>query len=198
MFRIGVDCDGVLYHWDRTARYMLRRRLADSRRRIPPELHRPSTDWDMIQNVVEDQDWRWLWTEGVRLGLFRYGHVVGGSLEGLTALARLGDVIVVTSRLPGATKDTLAWLSLMTDKIELQGIYILSHGQPKSTVQPPLDVLVDDGLHNAEDMVQNTKTQVVLFNQPWNASRRIEDEYPDQVTRAYGWDDVVRIVGSLR
>jgi len=201
--RIGVDCDGVLYHWERTARYMLRRKLRREGRRPNPALDVPSDRWDYIRDVVEPEDWRWLWNKGVAEGLFRYGHVVGGSLEGMARLHAFGDLVIVTSRPAHAVKDTLAWLSLMTDKVDLRGIHILSDGQPKSTIVDleGLDLLVDDGPHNAVDVAENTEASVILLDQPWNRANdydgfRIEDAY-DEVERAFDWEGVVRLAAEV-
>jgi uncharacterized HAD superfamily protein len=185
--RIGVDVDGVLYHWERTARYMLRRKLGDEGRRIPEDLYHPSDSWNAIQHSIEDEDWRWLWKEGVEQGLFRYGHVVGGSLEGLNELEERGEIVIVTSRPKHAVKDTIAWLSLMTDKINVRGIHILGTRENKSAA--PIDVLIDDALHNVRDMAEAGKPSV-LFDQPWN-QEHIEDEFPSLVVRGIGWQDAV-------
>lgn len=191
--RIGVDVDGVLYHWERTARYMLRRKYEDEGRRIPEDLYYPSQHWDAIEQAIEDEDWRWLWNEGVNAGLFRYGHVVGGSLEGLSELDKLGEIIIVTSRPSHAVKDTLAWLSLMTDKVDVRGIHVIGTGENKA--HQPIDILIDDSLHNIRDMARAHKP-AVLFDQPWN-QERIEDEFPDFIIRGFGWKDTVYAVRVL-
>lgn len=190
---IAVDVDGVLYHWERTARYMLRRKRRRDNLAIPSALDFPSTGWDMIEELVSEADWDWLWSEGIEQGLFRYGHVVGGSLEGIEALHDFADLVIVTSRPEQAVNDTLAWLSLMLDKVDLTGIHILSHGQAKSTVQPLPDLLIDDGPHNMRDWTANTDSPFVLFSQPWN-------EHVDargQATRAHGWPETVEVARAV-
>ncbi len=195
--KIGVDCDGVLYHWERTARYMIRREMNEIGDPIPDELYRSSTHWDMIKNVIEPYYWTWLWTDAVRHGLFRYGHVIGGSLEGMRALDSLGKIFIVTSRPPAAVKDTIAWLSLMTDKVDLSGIHILTDGQNKSSIMDleALDVLIDDGLHNIDDVALNDHA-AIIFDQPWNQIK-LEDQF-DHVYRAYGWREVVETVAMMK
>jgi len=151
----------------------------------------------MISYHVSKEDWRWLWNEGVALGLFRYGHVTGGSLEGLAGLAELGSIHIITTRPTSAVKDTLAWLNLMTDKIDLAGIHILSHHQPKSGVQPTPDVFIDDGMHNIQDIAENTDSWAIIYDQPWN-QRPVENVNFPKVVRAYGWRHVVDIVAGIK
>ncbi len=206
--KIGVDCDGVLYHWERTARYMLRRKLRREGRPSNEALNVPSVRWNYIKDIVEAEDWKWLWNEGVRDGLFRYGHVIGGSLEGMQALEELGEIVIVTSRPAHAVKDTIAWLGLMCDKVDLRGVHILSSGEPKSSLinAEGLDVLIDDGPHNVEDTAQNTSAVAIVYDQPWNRGLYQSVEHRDtlplediyhNVDRAFDWTDVVRIVEDL-
>lgn len=192
---VGVDCDGVLYHWERTARYMLRRKYMDEGREVPVRLHEPSDSWSAIEGIVDPDDWQWLWTEGARDGLFRYGHVVGGSLEGMSALNDFADLVIVTSRPEHAVSDTLAWLSLMLDKVDLTGIHILSNGEPKSSVRPLPDVLIDDGPHNIRDWLANTDRRAIVFDQPWNAELDVTKR--NRANRGRGWQDTVRLVRAI-
>src|SRR5438093_1066807 len=82
----------------------------------------------------------------IRLGLFRYGHVVRGAVKGVRELAEIGDVVAVTSRPQNAVEDTLAWLLFM--KLPLSGVHILSRGEKKSSVRPTCDVYIDDNVEN--------------------------------------------------
>jgi 5'(3')-deoxyribonucleotidase len=199
-FIIGLDLDGVCYHFDRTARYMLRQRIVSSGRIVPDDLLVPAAHWNSIRDCVTDDDWDWLWSDGVRAGLFRYGHVVGGSIEGIQALNNLGDVIVITARPKEAVHDTLVWLSTMFDKAPLSGVVIQSHGQKKSEVNPRPHVYIDDGVHNVNDILDNTKAPVILYQQPWNSGYPVNDwslagirVYPAQ-----DWNDVVRAVTAIK
>lgn len=194
-FIIGLDLDGVCYHFDRTARYMLRRRISDRCDPVPIELYEPSKYWDALKDVVPKEDWKWLWSDGVKQGLFRYGHVVGGSIEGVQALNDLGDVIAVTSRPKEAVHDTLVWLSTMFDKAPLSGIVIQSFGQKKSEVSPAPDVYVDDAPHNADDILANTSSSVILYSAPHNQDYH---RGTPRVIRARGWDEVVEAVTLIK
>src|SRR6267378_316229 len=79
--RFGIDVDGVMYHFQKTALYMLNTmkgynlKLEDWRY------------WNQPKDAVKNNDWQWLWTGGVKDGLFRYGHLYKGTIEAMRALA---------------------------------------------------------------------------------------------------------------
>lgn len=100
-----LDVDGVLYHFERTARYLLRTVKGYD------NLSEPSGSWDHIRERVSQKDWNWLWNHGVKLGLFRHGHLFTGAIEGVKALAEMGDVVIITHRPKSAVQDTLDWLA---------------------------------------------------------------------------------------
>lgn len=201
-YLIGLDIDGVCYHYDRTARYMLRRKLEDEGREIPWQLREPSEDWDTVSNAIDPADFEWLYAEGVHRGLFRYGHVVSGAIEGVQSLNEFGDVIAITTRPKLAVHDTMVWLSTMFDKAPLAGINILSHGQKKSAVRPQPNIYVDDATHNIEDIIENTPdyVRVVLFGQPWNTKfEGFDDPKKDKRwKRSEGWRDTVDLVRAAK
>src|SRR3990167_1953190 len=111
--RIGVDLDGVCYKWSKTARYMLREMLPGSPYTREGPMGQEADGYDYIQRNIAPEHWKWLWTEGVRLGLFRHGHIIKGAIEGVNALAADGhDMIIVTHRPKAAVTDTLRWLAV--------------------------------------------------------------------------------------
>lgn len=187
---IAVDCDGVLYCWDRTVRYMLREKYKKDGRPYPPELDDPATSWNAVEEAVSPDMWEWVWTEGVEQGLFRHGDVMSGAIFGVQALHEFADLMIVTSRPEQGVYDTMSWLvHHLRQTVPLVGIHILSHGQPKSSVTPTPDLLIDDGPHNVADWILNTDSSVLLFDQPWN-----RDSTPSmwrRALRAYGWKDAV-------
>lgn len=164
--RIGLDIDGVMYTWDRTARYMLRKVLPNSP--YIDTLREESQSWDWIKDKVSPEHWDWLWTEGIRLGLFRYGNLHTGTIQAVRRLAELGEVILITHRPRAAVTDTLAWLAFLN--LPLAGVHILTDQQPKSIVCPQCDVYVDDKWENVQDLYTNTHAKAVcLMRRPWNA-----------------------------
>ena len=182
--RVGVDVDGVLYEWEKTARYLLRTQSGYSN---AAPLKRESDCWDYIQQVVNPEDWDWLWAEGVGLGLFRYGHIVKGAIEGVRALHAAGhELVVITHRPSCAVRDTLDWLSFI--QLPFAGIHILSDGQPKSTVRA--DILIDDKFSNIQDWAlgKAPRRYGLLFNRTWNEE---ELNHGPHFERVYGWHGVV-------
>src|SRR5688572_21456774 len=158
--RIGLDLDGVVYNWDKTARYMLRTMrgypkhdprcgedeefdlVIKPRKGAYPEypcsgcapLAYPAKHWDYIKDNVKPEDEDWLWRDGVKLGLFRYGHLYSGAIEGVRELATIGDIVVITKRPKSAVQDTLDWLSYL--KLPFAEIHMLHEpGAKKSAVK---------------------------------------------------------------
>ena len=188
--RIAVDLDGVLYEWEKTARYMLRHYKAYSR---SGPMGTPSTAWDYIKGHASDADWKWLWNEAIDLGLFRYGHVVTGAQSAIRDMRSAGNtVLVVTHRPSAAVPDTIAWLDMFQKEkagIVFDGIHILTNGERKSTVAA--DLLIDDKTDNLVDWVGHGR-RGILFDREWNQGAK-----PAGTERAYGWSDAVRIVKEM-
>jgi uncharacterized HAD superfamily protein len=177
--RIGLDIDGVMYKWDKTARYMLRDVLPGSP--YKETLKQESQGWDWIKENVEPRHWEWLWTEGIRLGLFRYGHSYPGTIQAIRSLAMLGDVVLITHRPKEAITDTLAWLSLLN--LPLAGLHLLTNSEPKSIVRPSCDIYLDDKPDNIVDLAEHTSAdEVCLMRRPWNAAW-FPDEYRISVVK---------------
>ena len=183
--KIAIDLDGVIYHWDKTARYMLRTQ------RGCKGLNKPSPHWNYIEEQVSEDDWEWLWTEGVRLGLFRYGHLITGAIEGVRALATAGHTLVVVTHRPVyAVKDTVDFLSYID--LPFDGYHILSNGEPKSTVRA--DVLIDDKPSNVIQWASQYRN-ALIFSQPWNQNANFLG-YDLDIGRVLDWPDAVRELTS--
>jgi len=188
--RVGLDIDGVMYKWDKTARYMLRDVLPNSP--YKEVLQQESQGWNWIQQQIAPEHWDWLWKQGVRLGLFRYGHMYPGTVQAVRTLASRGhEVVLITHRPASALSDTLAWLSLMD--FPIKGLHILTNMEPKSLVQPQCDVYIDDKPENVVDFAVNTQAKIVaLRDQPWN--KHFNDAGYIGVVRVFGWDDFLALV----
>ena len=191
--RIGLDIDGCMYQWDKTARYMLREVLPDSPYSHDGPLGRISEHWDYIQKHVTAEHWKWLWTEGVRLGLFRHGHLFPGAVQAARALAEIGDVVAITHRPKAAVSDTLAWLSFQ--QLPLSGVHLLTGQEPKSTVHPQCDVYLDDKPENCVDLKDHTRGVVAVMSRPWNESW-VNEDYA--IKRVYDWPEFVAWVRGLK
>jgi uncharacterized HAD superfamily protein len=191
--RIGLDIDGVMYKWDKTARYMLRDVLPNSP--YKETLQTESQGWNWIKDNVSPEHWEWLWTEGVHLGLFRYGHLYPGTIQAVRRLAEIGDVVLITHRPKMAVTDTLAWLGLLN--LPLAGVHLLTNQEPKSLVQPQCDVYLDDKPDNFVDLRENTKAKLVaLMRRPWNAS--FSAGWTNRTTVVKDWAEFIDEVETLR
>lgn len=184
--RIGLDIDGVMYQWERTARYMLRNVLPNSP--YKEVLQQESTDWNWIKEQVSKKDWDWLWEKGIKLGLFRHGHLYPGTIEAVRELANIGDVIAVTSRPKRVAADTFAWIAYQ--KLPIVGLHILSSKEPKSTVRPMFDVFLDDKPENVYDLNDNTTCKAFLMRRSWNTSYVA----PEVVS----WEEFIGIVRGMK
>lgn len=184
--RIAVDLDGVVYDWEGTARYLLERHFGYGLD--------VSDSWGYLPSTVTKEHWRWLWEDGVKVhGLFRYGNLQRGAVDGLLALEKYGRLEVVTHRPRSAVQDTLRFVANLPDVFE--GVHILSDGQPKSSVGA--DIYIDDGPHVIEDVL-GAGLGVVIFDQPWN--RLFVPPVSGQRSvpwRAKGWAEVPLCVDGL-
>jgi 5'(3')-deoxyribonucleotidase len=188
--RVGLDLDGVVYEWDKTARYMLREvcpvPMTSYVRRL---LEEESRSWDYIEDCVPPAAWNWLWSEGVRLGLFRYGHVVRGAINGVRELSRFADIEVITHRPANAVEDTLGWLSFM--KLPLRGVHLLTHQEPKAAVKPAFDLYIEDKPENCNGLSQIGS--VIMFARPWNEGAYLYE----RVHRVEGWPAVLEVAWRM-
>lgn len=193
--RIGLDIDGVMYKWDKTARYMLREVLPDSpyRSSLQKDLHIESPTWDYIQDTVSKEHWDWLWTEGVRLGLFRYGHLYPGTIQAVRALAEIGEVVAITHRPKQAVNDTLDWLSFQ--RFPLSGVHLLTNGESKASIY--CDVYLDDKTGNVVDLFKNTCADVFLMRRPWNMDFGTIQTKGPGITIVEDWPEFVEKVKAL-
>lgn len=175
--RIGLDLDGVTYDFQSTYVYLLEHyRDVD----FPPGLDWWTT-WDSADAFTTEADRAWVWTTGIDLGLFRYGHLKKGAIDGVAALAKLGDVEVVSHRPRAAVRDTLAFLTYT--QLPLAGVHLLTSEEPKSGIG--CDVYIDDGPHVIEEL-QKAGKEVVVYSAPYNQE--------SMGLRAYGWDDIPKLV----
>lgn len=121
-------------------------------------------DWPETEGGVTNNDRLWIWSAGVKLGLFRYGHLYRGTIEGVRSLSKLGDVVVITHRPETAVQDTLDWLSYL--RLPFKEVHLLTQGQAKSQVK--CDLYVDDKPENCIDFAENTDGTPLLWLRPWN------------------------------
>ncbi len=175
--RVCCDIDGTMYSFQGAYTYMAREYLGVQ---MPPM---SEWEWDTPSHILTKEDQDWMWTKGVELGLFRYGHIIKGTVIGVRKLHEMGySLSVVTHRPRSTTKDTIAWLDYIN--LPFDEVHILSDGEPKSSVSG--DILIDDKPENMTDWHDHGR-RGVLFSQPWN------QDFPWK-ERAAGWAHVVRML----
>lgn len=198
MATIAVDLDGPCYEWQRTYRYMMR----EYRGVHLPRLEDFWYTWNAPDAFTTQEDRDWLWTEGVRLGLFRHGHVSKGAIIGLRSLQAAGHkLLVVTHRPEAAVRDTINWLDHHfggMDPYPWANVHILTSEQPKYSIEA--DILIDDKAENVHGWSTN-RGHSLLYDAPWNQDAyTCLDSCPDDgwhVYRAEGWTDVVDRVARV-
>lgn len=181
--RFGIDVDGVMYQFQKTALYML-----NTMKGYDLKLE-DFTYWNQPKDHVSNNDWQWLWSGGVKDGLFRYGHLYKGTIEAIRTLNKLGDVVIITHRPSNAIQDTLDWLAYL--RLPFMGTHLLTDGQAKSAIK--CDLYVDDKPENIEDFAMNTTAVSLLWDRPWNASAKLESGFglPWRAHRISTWQEVV-------
>jgi len=158
--RLGVDLDGVLYNFEKTARFLLGWHFGYD---LPT-----SNKWDFIKANVKKAHWEWLWTHGVaEYGLFRHGHCHKGALEGLRHLRGMGHaLIIITSRPKSAQGDTISWLAY--HNIAPSEVHILGPDISKSSVSQ-CAVYIDDHPEHIKDLeVIYPDSLCLLMSRAWN------------------------------
>jgi 5'(3')-deoxyribonucleotidase len=184
--RIACDIDGVLYKWEPLARKLLH----DHRGIDLPA----SESWDFIKENVSPKDWRWLWSEGPSMGLWRHATPYPYAQQGLEMLKRLGHVALISHRPESAIADTYTWLArygLVTSEL-----HIVADGR-KSDVLPHADVYIDDNPDVVVDVLLHTDAHIVCFGRPWNS----DIPSKGRLQRAIDWREVVehvRRIGTTR
>ncbi len=185
--RIGIDIDGVCYQWTKTARYMLREILPNSPYTKDGPLGTECTRWDYIKDNVEPKHDKWLWDEGIKLGLFRHGHLFPGTIKALRKLAEYGRLVAITQRPTRAAEDTFAWINF--HRLPFYEVHVLQ-GQSKTTIAQ-CDAYIDDKPENVVELKEAfPDSTVCLPDRPWNTDFVAADH---NVVRTYSWDDFVQI-----
>lgn len=186
---VAVDLDGVCYEWHRTYIYMMKKYRGVE---FPGDWRKWWVNWNSPDSYTTAADRMWIWTEGVRLGLFRHGHVTRDAIVSLVELADTGnELIVCTHRPASAVRDTINWLDHHFGSLTpypWSDVRILSGRQPKTTVSA--DILIDDKDSNVYEWAEAGR-QAIVFARPWNVGVAGEG-----ITRATGWADVVAAING--
>lgn len=178
--RAGLDIDGVLYQWSATARFL----LSEYRGKTVTE----SKEWDHIKKNVSPDDWRWLWSTGIKLGLFRHGNLVRGAAEFIRKVEREFDLVFITSRPEEVRQDTIDWLSF--HRFPATELHVVGREANKGRVTKPCDFFIEDKPENALDYkYANPESLVLLWTAPWNMAFR-ESMFPETpIVRVFEFSD---------
>lgn len=176
--RIALDLDGVCYNYSATACYLLNTYKGYNL----DWTHTDSSEW--LKEQVKNNDWQWLWTGGIKEGLFRYGNLFKGAVEGIKELAKVGEIVVITSRPKVAAQDTYDWLSYM--KIPASEVHIM---QDRSKAEIAPDIAIDDSPKNILQYL-DANIPTVVYDHKYNQG--VLGGY-----RAKTWLDVVDTVKNI-
>ncbi len=177
--RFGLDLDGVVYNWDDTVRFLIEHYWDI---RLPESQNWNSFEHALVEIGREDI-WKWLWKEGIELGMFRCGHIYKGAGEAVRDIGKIAEVVVITHRPTLGVNDTLNWLALQ--RWPITEVHIM-HGRNKSEI--PCDVYLDDSPSNIEDFYTRTLSSILLWDRPWN--QNVDDEKLG-ITRVCNWEEVI-------
>lgn len=165
--RIGLDLDGVVANWDATARMWLNQHKGY---RFP--VAEPSPSWHYIESKVKPDDWRWLWTDAIKRGMFAELFTFPGAQSFVRALTQLGDVVVLTARPPDTFEDTLSWWK--ENKFpRVTSWNFFSTGAEKVNVV--VDYFIEDNLEYAVNYYKcgpRNNAAVILLDRPYNQGDR--------------------------
>jgi 5'(3')-deoxyribonucleotidase len=166
--RIGLDLDGVVADWHSSAVSLLNTYKGHNLSTEDP----PS--WDYIEREVGRVDWRWLWSEGITLGLFSAIRPYPGELSQAVKLANLGDIIVITARPKPAWFDTLRWLSVYEIGPPKEVIFTSTEEKEEGRF-PECDIYVDDKPENVIAMAKTGETwmRTRRYNEAVNYGNRV-------------------------
>lgn len=181
MRRAGLDMDGVLYDWNGTATYLLNTRFGY-------QLQKDWPHWSHRDNGIADEHWEWLWSEGIKLGLFRHGNCYKGAFDAVQQLQHRGwRIVIITSRPESARQDTLDWLSF--HGIPTDEVHVLGNNRLKSDVKH-CNLYVDDRVENVDELARATTGRVLLMDRPWNRKAISLHEDGRAWQRIHSWREV--------
>lgn len=178
--KIGLDLDGVIYQFSKTAQYMLARKKGLMCRE---DLKWDYTLWD---HGLSKEDWDWVLSPPQADKVFRYGHLFSGAIEFVHELSLLGSVIIITKRPFYGVQATLDFLAYM--KFPLTALHIIDEQVRKSSI--PCDAYIDDSPINALDYYKETKSLVILIDRPWNST----DKLPSSIKRVFFFEEAIDLI----
>ena len=179
--RIGLDIDGVVYNWEAHARRLLRWDF---------DIHLPvSTYWNFIKDSVTKEQWSWLWNEEL-IDLFRFGEMYPDANIYTSLLKHYAEVCVITNIPRQIIPVRLQWLlynNIWFDEFRVTDTL------NKSKILPLCDIYIDDSLEVAEDILNNTNAEMIIWDRPWNQNFVNSRAY----YRISSWEDIIDIIKRI-
>ena len=180
---IGVDIDNVVAEFEAAFRAWINRHAGLTLRRCDITRYSVSECCPLSADEVAELFWRF-----VRSGGLRRLRLIPHARSSLAALARHGEVRLVTSRpaLEEVVADTRRWL-------ELKGLkgHGLVFAERKWEAAAGFSVFVEDSLEQAGGLAR-AGVRVLLLDYPWNRGGAL----PANVRRVRSWPEVVREMGD--
>lgn len=182
---VAVDLDGPCYEFARTMRYMLNHYRG---RNLPPI----EEFWfSRYPDEIPEEDWKWVFTEGLELGVFRYGHMTKDTRVGLERLVEMGhQIVIITNRPEEAIEDTKEWVEFFYKGIPHE-LHILHGESPDKS--PVIDggVLIDDHPDNIVRWAEAGRS-ALFWKDTWNGDARFTPPITGRIYEVNGWKGVVR------
>lgn len=179
--RIGLDLDGVLAKWDEAAAKWFNKTYSYNF----PLGSQPS--WNWLEEQVKPEEWDAFWQADNVVFWDRIPPYMG-SFKFLQALAKKGEVVVITSRPRFTRPATYFWLARYFDMELLAGVNFLK-GKEKYLVK--CDVLIEDNLDNAISYASyHLHSQICLMDKPYNQVAPNLD--PAYIVRCATYEEVLK------
>ncbi|QDI89213.1 hypothetical protein Nisw_06595 [Candidatus Nitrosopumilus sp. SW] len=173
--RIGIDIDGVISDF------------VTSFRKLVKEEYGVDFGYEDIQ---QHDLWKVLGLpkdETLQLVIKTFEYDLGvqpGAIEGLKALAKKHEIILVTARPVQAKQKTLEWLE--KNDVSYQKIIFTNEGNKHCVEEENLEVIIDDHLEEISNWIGKTQ-KILVFNHPWNKSLNIKNHF----RRVYSWENIL-------
>lgn len=178
--KIGVDIDGVISDFVTSFRKLVKKEYGV----------------DFGYDDIHQHDlWKVLGLprdETLQLIIKTFDYDLGfqpGAIEGLNALAKKHEVILITARPPESKQKTLDWLK--HNNISYSKIIFTKEGNKHCVEDENLEVIIDDHLEEISNWIGKT-SKILVFNHPWNKSLNIKNHF----TRVYSWENILEILNK--
>ena len=180
-FRLGLDCDGVIYNFVDTLRNFIYEYEGEYNRPLSSMPDAETWNFFTDQWGLTIEVYKKYTLAGIDAGvIFGEGQAIPGAKEAIDSLSHDYEIILVTSRsgfgerYDKCRENTLKWLA--ENQIWFDGLIFAEDKTNRG-----IDLLLDDAPHQVGNAVA-VDERVVVFDQPWN--RHVEHQ-----DRVMDWED---------